>query len=210
MMTKKFLESCYEHKKAILTEEDLKRYEDNARVERLINDMDKAGVDVSVCLPVDLAFLCQEEPETPILEANEYVAEAQAKYPDRIIGFFGCDPMRPGATDMLEKGINELGLKGVKIFPGWFFPTDERISPFIKKIEDLEVPILIHQGADPSPFIMKYGDPQYLDDLLSKFPRLKMIAAHYARGWEDLLYQMLVYRPDRIWTDVSGLQYEYL
>jgi len=210
MFPKKFLNSCHEHKKAILSENDLKRYQDDAKLETLLKDMDHAGVDMSVCLPTDLAFVCDEEPEAPIWDANEYVAEAQAKFPNRIIGFFGCDPMRPGAVAMLEKGIKELGLKGVKLFPGWYFPTDERIGPFVEKVEELGVPLLFHMGSDPAPFVMKYGDPVHLDDLLSRHPKLKIIAAHFARGWEHLMTQMCVYRPGRIWTDLSGFQYEYV
>lgn len=209
MMSKKFVNAVREQRKKILSEEDFKKFEMDSRAERLIKDMDEAGVDMSVCLPTDLAFLTQEEPEVSIWKANEYVAEAQAKFPDRIIGFFGCDPMRPGAVEMLEKGIKELRLTGVKIFPGWFYPNEEKISPFIQKIEELGVPVLFHSGVDPLPFVSKYGDPRYLDDLLLKYPKLKIIAAHWARGFEQLLNQMLHFRPGRIWGDISGWQFEY-
>jgi predicted TIM-barrel fold metal-dependent hydrolase len=210
MWPKGFLEGIYEHKKSTLSEEDFKHYKAEAKTETLIKEMNEARVDVAVCLPIDNAFLCREEPEIPVWKANEYVAEAQAKYPDRIIGFFGCDPMRADSVDMLEKGIRELGLKGVKLFPGWFYPNDERIAPYYQKIEELDVPVLIHSGSDPNPFLMKYGDPRYLDDLLVKYPRLKIIAAHISRGWENVLIQMMVYRPGRMWTDVACHQYEYM
>jgi uncharacterized protein len=108
----------------------------------------------------------------------------------------------------LEKGIKEFGLKGVKLLPGWFFPTDERIAPFMQKIEELGVPALFHAGTDPHPFLVKYGDPRYLDDLLLKYPRLKIIVAHWARGFEQLLNQMLYFRPGRLWGDISGWQFE--
>ena len=208
MWPKRFLDEIYEHKKTILSEEDFRNYKAEATIETLIKEMDEAGVDISVCLPIDNAFLCDEEPEIGIWRSNEYVAEAQAKYPDRIIGFFGCDPFRPDSIDMLERGINELGLKGVKLFPGWFYVSDEKIDSYMTKIEDLDVPLLIHQGTDPLPYKVKYGDPRYLDDLNLKHPRLKIIAAHIARGWENLLIQMRVYRPKNIWTDVALQQYE--
>lgn len=211
MYPKKFLESLYEQKRSVMSEKEFKRYKAEAKAETLIADMDKAGVDVSVCLPVDLAFAQHDESEISIWKANEYVADAQARYPDRIIGFFGCDPFRPGSVDMLEKGINHLGLRGVKIIPSWFFPTDERVAPFIQKIEELNVPVLFHSGAsDPLPILAKYGSPIHLDDLMLRYPKLKIIAAHISRGWEDLLIQMIVYRLGRIWTEVAGLQFEFV
>jgi len=209
MAIKKWREKIYEHRKRILSEEEFKKFRIDGRVETLIEDMDKAGVDVSVCLASDLAFLTQEEPELSFMKLNEYIAEAQIKYPGRIVGFFGVDPFRPGAVNLLEKGITELGLKGVKLLPGWYYPTEERIAPFMEKIEELGVPALIHAGTDPHPFLVKYGDPRYLDDLLLKYPKLKIIAAHWARGFEQLLNQMLYFRHGRLWADISGWQFEY-
>ena len=208
MWPKSFLDAIREHKKRILPEEEYKRYKLEAKIETLIKDMDEARIDVSVCLPIDFAFMCDEEPEMSIWKANEYVAEAQDKYPSRIVGFAGVDPQRPGAVALLEKAVKEWGLKGVKIYAGNFYPTEERIATFMKKVEDLNVPVLFHQGTDPHPFAVKYGNPEYLDDLMIKYPRLRIIAAHLARGYEALLVEWAAYLPNRLWTDVSGWQYQ--
>jgi len=207
---RKFRDKIIEHRKNILTPEQFANFRFDGKVESLIQDMDEAGVDMAVCLAGDLAFMTQEEPEVSFLRNSEYVAESQAKYPDRIIGFFGIDPFRPGAVQLLEKGIKEMGLKGVKLLPGWFYPNEERVIPFIQKIEELGVPALFHTGTDPHPFLVKFGDPRYLDDLLLKFPNLKIIAAHWARGFESTLNQLLYFRPGRLWADLSGWQFEHL
>jgi len=209
MWAKKFLDELRAIKKKTLTPEGYERYTIGAKTEALIKDMDSAGIDVSVCLPIDFAFMCQQEPEISIRKANEYVAEAQQKYPDRIVGFCGVDPMRADAIDILEWGVKELGLRGVKIFPGIFYPNEERVAPFMQKIEELNVPVLFHQGADPLPYVLKYGDPRYIDDLLLKYPRFRVIAAHLARGYGDLLFEMAAQRPGRLWMDVSTCQYEF-
>jgi len=209
MWPKSFLEEIYEVKRRTLTKEEFDRYGFESTADTLIKEMDEANIDVSVCLPIDFAFMCGQEPEISVWKANEYVAEAQERFPGRIIGFVGVDPQRPDAIDLLETGIKKWGLKGVKIFPGMFYPTEERIAPFIKKIEELNVPILIHQGTDPLPFTVKYGDPRYIDELVLKYPKLKIIAAHCARGWHELLVQMIAFRPEKIWTDLSAFQYEY-
>jgi predicted TIM-barrel fold metal-dependent hydrolase len=210
MWPKRFMDEVREVKKRTLTPEEYAKYSNVATVDMLIREMDEAGVDISVCLPIDFAFMCQQEAEIPIWKANEYVAEAQQKYPKRIIGFVGVDPIRPGAIDLLERGVKELGLKGVKIFPGWYYPNDERVLPFIKKVEELNIPILFHQGSDPHPLRIKFADPRYVDDLLLQFPKLNVIAAHCARGYDDLLLEMTVWRPGRIYVDLSAMQYEHV
>lgn len=130
-----------------------------ATVEALIKDMDEAGVDKSVICPLDFGLMCQQEPKISVWKTNEYMAESQRKYPDRITGFVGVDPLRKDAVELLEKGITEWGLQGVKVFPTMYKLTDERIQPFMKKINELEVPLLLHQGVDPLPFLMEYGIP---------------------------------------------------
>ena len=98
MWPKAFLEEIYEIKKRTLSEEELRAYKIESKTETLIQEMDEAGVDMSVCLPIDFAFMCNQEPEISVWKANEYVAEAQSKYPKRIIGFVGVDPQRPDAV----------------------------------------------------------------------------------------------------------------
>ena len=75
--------------------------------------MDKAGVDKCVVSHLDYSIFYQQEPEISVWRANEYMAEEQGKYPDRIIAFVGVDPLRKDAIELLEKGITEWGLKGV-------------------------------------------------------------------------------------------------
>ena len=210
MWPKRFMDEIREIKKRTLKPEEYAKYSNVARVDMLINEMDEAGIDMSVCLPIDFAFMCQQEAEISIWKANEYVAEAQQKHPKRIIGFVGVDPMRPGAIDLLERGVKELGLKGVKVFPGWYYPNDERVLPFMQKVEEMNIPILFHQGADPHPLRIKFADPRYVDDLLLQFPKLKVIEAHCARGFDDLLLEMTVWRPDRIYVNLAAMQYEYV
>jgi predicted TIM-barrel fold metal-dependent hydrolase len=209
MWCKKFLDEVYELKRKTLTPEEFKKYKVEATTDMLIKDMDAAGVDIAVCLPIDFAFIAQQEAEISIWKANEYVAEAQDRYPDRIIGFVGVDPQRPDASELLEKGVKDWGLKGIKIYPGNFYPTDERVEHFFAKANELRLPVLFHSGVDPYPFLTKYGNPEYLDDLTLKYRNLKIIAAHFARGWHDLLAELMVYRPNRIWTDIAAMQYEY-
>lgn len=210
---KGWLAGLYEFKRKHLGEEGFEVWKDQfekSRAENLIEDMDEAGIDMSVTFPADFGIQLREEPEISIWRANEYVAEAQRRYPNRIIGFVGVDPLRRDAVELLEKGIEEWGLKGVKSMASSHFVSDAEVQVFMGKVNELEVPLLIHTGTDPIPFHAKRGNPAELDSLLLQFPKIRIIAAHLAKGYEDLLIGMMKDREGRLYADISRWQYEYL
>ncbi len=214
VLPKSWLDSVHKYRREWLGEEAFERVKDTfdrrGRVEMLIKDMDEAGVDKSVATTLDFSIICREEPKISVWRGNEYVAEAQRRYPDRIIGFVAVDPLRKDAIELLEKGVVEWGLKGVKIFPANFRVTDEEVQPFMCKVNEIGLPALFHQGGDPGLYPIKYGNPADLDILALRYPKMKIIAAHCARGYEDLLVTIMAFKPGRIYTDIAAVQNEYL
>lgn len=179
-------------------------------IEECIKTMDATDVDVSVVSIWDAGVMCNQEPKISIWEQNKYVAEAQKRHPDRIIGLVGVDPLRKEAIEIVEKGVTELGLKkGVKVYSSSCRPTDERIQPFLAKLNELELPALFHAGSDPLPLLIQYGDPRDLDALTLKYPKMKIQAGHCARGFEHLLTEIICFREGMIYQDLSGLQDYY-
>jgi len=208
---KSWLESLKTHKRIQLGNKGYEKWEAtfNGRVETLIQDMDQAGIDKAVVLPSFPSVAHGEElPKISIWRCNEYAAEAQRKYPDRIIGFARVDPLRKDALDLLLKAVIEWGLKGVKIHPTTPV-TDEVVQPLMSKINELEILVLFHMGVDPIPFLAKNGDPVCLDTLTVRFPKMKIIAAHHARGFEELLTAIILNRLGKIYSDLACWQYEY-
>jgi len=206
-----FLQKIFKAKEEQLGSEVFERWKlaFDGRVETLIKDMDEAGIDKSAALPLDLGIICQEEPKISIWRSNEYIAEAQSKYPDRIIGFAGIDLRRKDAADLLNKGVTEWGLKGIKLWPNDYYINDESFDPLMKRINDLEIPILTHSGTDPLPYHIKYGNPVDLIDLAKKYPKMKIIAAHLSRGFEDTLIAIMFWNRQAIYADLAAAQYEY-
>ncbi len=205
-----WLDRFYQTKKATLGEEVAKKVMDtlDGRVETLIKDMDEAGVDKCIVAHLDYSIFSQQEPEISVWRANEYLAEMQQKYPDRVVAFVGVDPLRKDAVDLLEKGLLSWHMKGVKIMLNYPV-TDESVQRFMSKINDLEIPALFHMGTSPPPHAAKYGNPADLDLLTLRYPKMKVIAAHCAKGYEDLLLAIIKYRAGTIFTDISSLQYDY-
>ena len=53
-----------------------------------------------------------------VLEDEESVAEAVARYPQRFVGYFMVDPTRPSVLERAERAVVNLGLRCACLFPG--------------------------------------------------------------------------------------------
>jgi len=171
----------------------------------LIAEMDRAGIDKTVIVPLDLGIELGEA-KASVEEINEHYAAAASRYPDRIIAFAGVDPRRKNAVEILERGVRHLGMKGLKLDPAaGYYPNDKVCYPLYKRAQDLGVPVLFHTGATIPPFRNKYTQPIYLDDVSLDFPDLTLIAAHMSFGWWPELASMMSKRTNIV-TDISGWQ----
>lgn len=84
--------------------------------EKLVAAMDSAGVDLSCVFAVDYGLLTGE-PGVSIADQNRAVAQAVRRFPDRLVGFLAVDPRREGAPDLLRRGVEDWGLRGLKLHP---------------------------------------------------------------------------------------------
>ena len=124
--------------------------------ERRIAAMDAAGIDMQV--------LSHTQPGTEVLdavqaiplarEANDLLAEAIARHPDRLSGFAILPTIAPdAAADELERAVAKLGLRGALINGrvGGRFLDDVSFWPIFEAAEHLGVPVYLHPGMPPKP-----------------------------------------------------------
>ncbi|MFX1518195.1 MAG: amidohydrolase family protein, partial [Promethearchaeota archaeon] len=79
--------------------------------ERLVDEMDAAGIDKTVIVALDYEFLFRGQ--ITYQEYNDRVAEMVNQFPNRLIGFAGIDPRRrEKALEELERCTEKLRLKG--------------------------------------------------------------------------------------------------
>jgi predicted TIM-barrel fold metal-dependent hydrolase len=153
-----------------------------ATVEDLITSMDKNGVDISIALNLGWsdAALCHE--------TNDYIMEAVARYPRRIIGF-GTAALDSGDTALREiercasgglKGIGEMRLDTNIFVPRNTGPLDD----FINTIIDHKLFLLLHSSEPVGHEYAGKGDttPYKLYSIITRFPDLTLIAAHWGGG----------------------------
>lgn len=129
---------------------------------------------------------------------------------ERGLFLIGTIDIRTEGKEWIQK-LNRLFKKreiiGIKIFPGHdpIYPTDKRLTPLYKLCIEYDFPMIIHTGWNTNdPKVAKYNDPKYIIKIARKFPRLKIIIAHYF--WPEVDYCYEITRGFKnIYFDTSAL-----
>lgn len=173
--------------------------------EKLVAEMDAAGVDKSCIFALDYG-LATGEPEVFIEEQNRMISEAATRFPGRLIPFFTVDPRRPEGLDMFRRGVEDWGMRGLKLHPTTgYYPYDPVTHPFYEKCLEYGIPVLFHTGSEPAPMKFRFAQPIYIDDVAADFPDLPIIMAHVGTElWEEAL--MVASVKPNIHFDISGWQ----
>ena len=171
----------------------------------LIQDMQVAKIDKSVILPLDFGMVGPTK--QGVEEFNDWVFEACSRYPDKFIPFIGVDPSRgETALRLVNKYVKRFDARGVKVYPptGWR-PDEERIAPFWKLLDDLEMVVVAHSGAVWGPLNEEISRPSYYASVLEKRQSMKLVIAHLGGKYRDEMYGLLG-RFANAYTDCSALQ----
>ncbi|MBE0428539.1 MAG: amidohydrolase [Thermoleophilia bacterium] len=180
-----------------------------ARVSELIGEMDRCGVDRAVvCGFAWKSF-------DLYVETNSYIADAAARYPERLVGLANVPPLHPEAIRELDRCLG-LGLKGVgELKPlGQHFDLDDEagLEPFWEFAAAHDLPVMVHLSE---PVGRKYPgkgptSPRKGYNLALRHPELRLIYSHWGGG---LAFFELM--PDvrealaNVWYDCSASPYLY-
>jgi predicted TIM-barrel fold metal-dependent hydrolase len=149
--------------------------------EELVAEMDAAGVDVAVTFGfgwTDIG-LCQL--------ANDYVMEAVARYPDRLIGFACVNPIRGSEAVQEAERCVAGGLKGIgELMPdGQGCRLDEAtMRPLVEVALAYGLPILTHTSEPVGHTYCGKGTitPDVVYRFVQCFPQATLICAHWGGG----------------------------
>jgi aminocarboxymuconate-semialdehyde decarboxylase len=189
--------------------------------EIIIKDMDKIGLDMRVLtvMPPGTVYGVDSEDGLRFAQRqNNAISQAARAYPDRFVGVATL-PMQDVALSVkeLDRAVRELGCKAVQILStvNGKALDEKEFWPFYKKVQELDVPILIHPRGSHSGAadqLKKYnlinliGNPLettiavasiVFGGVLEEFPRLKFVLAHaggftpFIRGRWDHGYKMI-------------------
>jgi uncharacterized protein len=152
--------------------------------------------------------------------SNDEVIDLVGRSDGTLIGFASVDPWKGRAAIRELERCVERGLRGLKVQPitQAFWLNDERFRPLWDACQSLGLPVLIHTGTTAigagSPggrgLRLKYGQPvPALDDLAADYPKMTLIAAHFAWPWHlDLL--AVARHKGNVFIDLSGWAPKYI
>jgi len=153
-----------------------------ATVDELIDSMDKAGVDISVI--VNIGWITHEL----CVETNDYILESIARYPNRLIGFCAVQPQSYEAALAEIERCARAGVRGVgEMRPDmqlFDFNDEEVMVPFVEALRKHNQIMLTHASEPVGHDYPGKGGitPDMLYPLITKFPDLSVVCAHWGGG----------------------------
>ena len=143
--------------------------------DRFMAIMDAAGIDAAC---INIPFMADAR------RGNDKAAAFAARHPDRLFFAAFATPLYPEeVAPELERAVDELGAKFIKIYPDYIGkPLEDSIwDPTFEWINDRGIPIMSHAIlADGSDAAVSITD-RYTG-LCERFPRIKWVMAHSAGG----------------------------
>jgi predicted TIM-barrel fold metal-dependent hydrolase len=126
---------------------------------------------------------------------EESVATAVRSHPSRFVGFFMLNPGEPDAPERARRGLTELGLRAVCLFPAMHHVSlyDDRVTRIVETVAQVPgAAVFIHCGALsvgvrqklglPSHFHIRLGNPMEVSRLALAFPKVPFIIPHFGAG----------------------------
>lgn len=167
----------------------------------MLEYLDEQGIDYAVAL-------AETNPLVTGTSSNDRVAEF-CLASERLIPFANVNPfVVADLAAELRRCVTDLGCRGMKLYPTYqhFYANDVRLYPLYAEAQRLGVPVLVHTGSSVFRGArLKYGDPLYLDDVVTDFPELTIVMAHSGRGfWYDSAFFLAQLHP-HVYMDITGL-----
>lgn len=182
--------------------------------EERIADMDATGIArqiVSLTAP-GVQILDRETAVSIAANANDQLAEAIQRHPDRYSGLAAMAPQDPAAAAKeIERGINSLGFKGVILNShthGEYF-DDQKFWEIFEACEQLDVPIYLHpvtpskgmigplleSGLDGAIYGFAVETGMHLLRIIlsgafDRFPKLRIVVGHLGEALPFWLFRL--------------------
>ena len=149
----------------------------------------------------------------------ELVLKWQKEAPDHVIPSMELEFLDRVSADSIRSLITNQGFRvlgEIAIQYQGIAPNDPQLDPYWKVCQEQDIPIAIHLGCGP-PGVVQLGSPNYnaafsspylLEDVLKKFPKLRVSVMHFGEPLVDEMIAMMYLYP-RLYVDIGGIQWAY-
>lgn len=174
-------------------------------LEAFMADVEQAGISTIVFTGRD------NESLTGWSIPNDLIADTCRRYPGRVIGMAGIDPLKPQAEVLQEvdRAVKTLGLRGVSLDISRYSmgPNDRRLYPLYERCIALDVPVILTMGPGLGGRVyLKWSSPMLVDEVAVDLPQLKIVCAH--AGWPFVQEMIAVaYRHKNVYFDNSAYHF---
>ncbi len=140
-------------------------------LEGYVQEVRSAGIGTAVVVGRDTPGI-----RTP----NDVIADLVSQYPGMLVGVGAVDPQSPNALGEVSRAVEQLGLKGINLEPGFMRPAikadNRELYPIYGACQDLQVPVFIMSG--PTATNLDDVHPIAIDTVAQAFPRLTIVCHH--------------------------------
>ncbi len=178
--------------------------------ELLVKDMDEAGIDKAILLPMDYLTGGGSGDVVTLEKHHEMFVKAVERFPNRLIAYAGLDPRRTDAVKFLERAVKEWKVRGLKLHPAMgYYPNETYCYRLYEKCLELGLLVTIHTGPELYPCYSKFAMPIFIDEIANDFPDLPIVMAH-AGGcyWEEAA--LIASNKLKLYVDLAWWQVPYL
>ena len=179
-----------------------------------LQHMDEAGVDVQVIGLTSPGVQIMDK-ETAVAfapVANDILAEATRRHPDRLVGMIAVAPQDPAAAAKeIQRGVNQLGMNSVVINSHTHgeYLSDTKFWPIFEAAEAMDTPIYLHPNAMPASMIQHFLEAGLdgaiygfgvetglhamrliTSGVFDKFPKLQVILGHMGEALPFWAYRL--------------------
>lgn len=176
----------------------------------LVDTMDEEGVDKAV------TFGFPWRSADKIQRHNDYILEAVARFPDRLIGFCCLDPMIADAAKETERCL-EAGLAGVGELAFYCSEMDcmclDGLAPVMDLCRQYDCPVMIHTNEPVGHLYpgKTNNTMAQIYSLIKRYPDNRIILAHWGGGifLFNLLKKEVSQTLANVWFDTAASPYLY-
>ena len=172
----------------------------------------KANGRISKVLTISFALVPREDRNMINYDLDKLLDFAATKENLYVVGAVNVDNNIPEQLTRIEKLFQEKKVWAIKLVPGYqhFYPSDEKIYPIAELCEKYNKPLIFHSGDVYDPegrALLKYSHPIHIDELAIKFPKCKIVIAHF--GFPYLVETATVVSKNKnVYTEISGTIFE--